>query len=51
MQVDVELLSCTEGVTLGETDLRHRTETTIRTPDGVTFDIEVVRLVERAGQA
>ena len=48
MQVDVELLTCPEGVTLGETDLGLGTITSAGTPDDIAFDIEVVGLVEHA---
>ena len=50
VEVDVELLTSTEGVALGESDLRQRTITAVGAPNEVTLDIEVVRLVEDAVQ-
>ena len=51
MQVDVEFLGSPEEVTLRETNLGLRAVASIGTSDGIGFEIEVVRLVERAGQA
>ena len=51
MEVDVELLTCTKGVALGESDLRQRTITAVGAPNEVALDIEIVRLVEDAVQA
>ena len=51
MQVKVELLACTEGITTCKTDLCFRTISTACTPLTVGFDIEIIRFVESAVQS